>query len=1108
MGSGAAEEDWSRPMSRRITTLLISLGILASLALLLWKGPSGAGTGQEEGSGVENEGLNGEASTEGETGLSPIGAQGEGGTGEQTTDLDPEVLDDPASRAAVEAPNPGGVVLDGDGKPAEGAVVTWTPRGAASEYEPGKRWEAVREASLEVVTDARGRFEFDRSELPGDGETAAIWVTHVGSSIEGQEVSWGSEGPYAPLRFELTKGEVCDAGAAPEGTEDRVPFAVIRFLGTRGTDHDPAYAVEQADPFLDWALPVIAREFVADGSGSVPIPVFQASGRYYAEAGQLRSPTVQGVLSERRTFPLMERFTLRILLELEEEVVQAAEKITFVAQQRPIGEDRFEHIGITTIPAREGVHDVLLPTGANREILVQFHSERSTPFEDIIGSAAPGSVVEIRVQLNATQGILVHVLDLDRQPIAGAYLYGLYFKEDRSVAASNQYFTNAEGSALITGLPEVQTWVEVMADGYAKTMVGPWPVAPLDTAGDAAYEIILEPSASLAGVVTSDGEPVDTFQVCLWRGNEIAIRETFRDVEDGRFELEEVPVGHLNLRVASATHGLGPSLTQHLEVKAGESAEVEVKLEPSLEGFGRVVDGDTGEPIEGAVVTANISAGWRSLTTYASETGEPGVLTDVNGEWRALGFSEGRCNIEFTAEGYPLLVSMAYGSGEEPLDFGTLPLYKGRDLTVVLRGAPGQDLSGCTVSCKGTSEGGPVPTSADGIAVLKNLPIGRYNVRVDLPDGSMRSANRFLHSTGNAQVEWDLEGSAGFNLEFVNPEGSTLNWEGTVFLFPVINEGRGSMAGHYLTRATTHEVRGLAPGEYLVEARDKDGVHVGVLTVVARSGRFATEAFPIQTRPIFVRVLDVHGNPIPNVEIDLAADGTGRSYASVSVTDLQGLAEFHSNPDLNFSAWLRHPSHGTHDGVEVVFPRDGSPAVVTMDGTGIARARLLRRGEPLTGISVMIANPSTRNAFSNASPDADGKIEFRDIGPGPHVLIIRAPGCWPSDVPVASAPYPGEWETIEVPSTTDVRLELGGPGLQDLDRIDIQRLSTGEWASGWLADGRISGNLIPTKDGVLTLVGLPEGRFRWAAVLGSGEVLESEFYAHPDESENIVQVQL
>lgn len=1093
-------------MSRRLITTLFVLATAVGLIGFLWKAPEDSTPAQPSGEG-EGQGA-AEVSD-----LGPDDGRTTDEPGHTTANSNPAESDatDPSGtghRTPVVAPNPSGIVLDARGEPAVGAVVTWTPKDAADEYTPGNRWEAVRAASLEVVTDSQGRFEFDRAKMPDEELVAAIWVTHVGSTIEGREVNWRSGGPYTPLRFNLSEGEVSDAGARLEGNAARIPFASVRLLGELGVANDPDMQSLQSSSFLRWATPLLAREFVANAAGDAEVPIPPHPCVFTAVHGELQAESKLAYLPTLHDFILLETYTLRLRLTGDELLGEDESELNLVVMSYSPDTSEIQEINKTRIPPSGGPHEFRLPRSDKSSHTVRVWSAMTIPVYENLGSPPAGSVQEVTVALRQTEGFAVRVVDPTGVPIQGAFLQGVFYEEDGTTGQTSEFYTDENGRALLVGFPEVQAWIHVSAENFASTLFGPQPAYPLDRAVDHEYEITVEPSATLKGVVHHEGKPVDTFQVTLWRGSENAIVETFHGAEDGQFELLNIPVGTLSVRVSSATHGLGPSSILEMSVAPGEVEEVSIELDASLEGFGRVIDGDTLEPIEGALVAVNVSAGWRSLSAFAAELGEQGALTDAEGRWNALGFTQGRCNIQVSAEGYPYFITMAYGEGQERLDFGTIPLYRGRDLHVILEGAEGEDLSGCTVSCSGSIAGGPVVTGPDGHAVLANLPTGLFDVRVDMPDGSIRQESRFLYPSGDATLRFKLDSDAGFDLSFVDESGTPIEWEGSIACFEKTNRPQGQGAAWYFERALTHSIRGLSPGEYLVRAWDSNGVCQGVRPIHAQSGNFRSESFVLDSRKATLRVVDIHGQPISDVDVRLVVNGTGSSLAESARTDGDGECTFDINPELPAQAWLRHPIHGDHPAVDVHFSADGSPSIIIMDPRGFVRAALRSEGRPLTGVVVIASRANTESALAMASTDGDGRVEFRDIGPGPHVLKVRAPGYWPTDVTVDSHPHPGSWDVVNVPRTVDLRIELEGQGLESLVRIDLQHSKSGVWVSSWIADGLVAGTLIPSNIGTITLSGLPVAEYRWAAVLDGGDVVDGEFTLESTTAPNQLSIRL
>ncbi|MEM9380476.1 MAG: sigma-70 family RNA polymerase sigma factor [Planctomycetota bacterium] len=163
------------------------------------------------------------------------------------------------------------------------------------------------------------------------------------------------------------------------------------------------------------------------------------------------------------------------------------------------------------------------------------------------------------------------------------------------------------------------TWpapfVELRADAEGRFRTdrmgaGPIPVRARDRAtgvaeedvlvpvgGVASVELRLEPAATIHGVVrASNGEAVADAVVSSLAGEEPLLRFDARVDAEGRFELESLTAGTVELEVDSRAEG--STLRDTLELRPGERREWNPVLASTLSLSGRVVTAD-GTPLEG-----------------------------------------------------------------------------------------------------------------------------------------------------------------------------------------------------------------------------------------------------------------------------------------------------------------------------------------------------------------------------------------------------------------------------------------------------------------------------------------------------------------------------
>ncbi|MBU0550040.1 carboxypeptidase regulatory-like domain-containing protein [Myxococcota bacterium] len=169
--------------------------------------------------------------------------------------------------------------------------------------------------------------------------------------------------------------------------------------------------------------------------------------------------------------------------------------------------------------------------------------------------------------------------------------------------------------------------------------------------GPGEYTLTLPGGGFVSGqVVDEDNQPISQFSVTaspLLSGAGGASAQAFDD-PDGRFRLGPLAAG--SARLWAAAEGYQPVDSPALDVQAGAEVEgVVLRLRRSIVLIGRVLDAQTGRPIEGASLTP---AEWRAQVL--AETAA--VYTDAQGRYRLSTLPGARSSLYVEAEGYRRLL--------------------------------------------------------------------------------------------------------------------------------------------------------------------------------------------------------------------------------------------------------------------------------------------------------------------------------------------------------------------------------------------------------------------------------------------------------------------
>lgn len=252
------------------------------------------------------------------------------------------------------------------------------------------------------------------------------------------------------------------------------------------------------------------------------------------------------------------------------------------------------------------------------------------------------------------------------------------------------------------------TWRRVVPAGAG------WALALLAAATILAGQSPAPATGQIAGIIRSaaDNAPIGRARVLAAAANAES-RVTLTGA-DGRFVLRDVPAGTYTVTVtrtgyATYTHGEGRrSFAQPVTVASGQSASLDIVLQPGRYLAGRILDED-GTPFAGAIVealTRRFDGGRDTLVSAAS------ARTDDRGQFRLHGLAPGEY----------------YVSAADPA-FGSVATSSG-----VVRYSPTYH-PGVPAASDATPV--TVPASGDPAAIefgLKLLPPARVSGRVMAPD--------------------------------------------------------------------------------------------------------------------------------------------------------------------------------------------------------------------------------------------------------------------------------------------------------------------------------------------------------------------------------------
>jgi hypothetical protein len=683
---------------------------------------------------------------------------------------------------------------------------------------------------------------------------------------------------------------------------------------------------------------------------------------------------------------------------------------------------------------------------------------------------------------------VVRVVDEERERLAGVRL-ACFWQADGGWAELHAV-SDGRGEARYPALPPGPTWYRAYAEGYARRAHGPrdlpWPE-------EVPLTLVLEAAGGVRGRVTEAGEVARAFTIHWYdRDHPHLGSQTFK-TDDGRFELNGLPVGALTLCASTATCPTGaPRLVQ---VEQGRSAELELEVPPSVLAAGLVIDHATGAPVAGASARTWIVGG-RPLEAW----GAPAV-SDDRGRFAGLAVSPVDNSIGVTADGY----APAY-RGTGPLepgenDVGVFALERYRPLRVQLGGdvdfagfeLRAQDeprLPAVRFDARGRAGYPEVDSSLRSIEVHPTDFFGRIDLSLDLQAG--RDWTFDVPMDVGRTVEVELLPELGAELPedlWVMAEYATAQGVG-VRVFRQVDAASGSARFRELPPAAV-EVAVYAAGE-LVAVR---------MTELTMAGDELLQV-ELGGRPRSLVFVDRSGAPLDKLALWFAP--TGAAYGEVvDTTDATGVVALPPLAAASIDVFAR--SHDPRLFWAGVLPlehgdSDGQRLSIEVDPRASLDVRLVEHGRAAVGVAVdLVHAESGRKAFRLTS-GRDGRLPPARLAAGAYAVRIRQPGWWPDERRFEARDPARRGDVLEVRRTASVRFEVSSAGAPLANaRLELVHEDRGS-AAEWLADGRVTGALVTDEAGAAALDGLPSGAYTYRVRVGGAVLTAGTLEARPHAS--------
>lgn len=1008
---------------------------------------------------------------------SAVGSRGEGLGSETVSDLRGAHLE--GVRSSGTAPERlvgrGVRVVDREGRPIHGAVVSWSSRHSLElglALERDHRANSAR--SSHARTDSDGGFQLSASAPDVDGG-GVLWVTHVDHGP-----AWVSiEHPSAlPPTIALPKGgplsvQVVDADGRAVRDAEVVTFLTDQPTSSEGADLDAAVHA------------AFVRIALTDGEGRAILPPAPAEQHVVAYSGNLRSAPFYGLAPAEIRLRVGEwswvRGRVQAVGDVDLRVGVSVSTFTWTpAARKTIGKASVREDG--TFGPTEVAHDHDL------QLLLRLEGPGVLPYERVMPFPPAGSSTEVLLEAHPALNLTVRVVDDAEGALHLADLRAWWLDQDTWIHAHAR--TDADGLATLAIRPG-QIHLQCQRRGFADVAL---PARTIERAPLEPLRIQLDRAGVFTGRVVRGGEPVPTFLVQYWtqdRSGSGSHHE--QDRADGSFRVEGAPLGEVLVQVVEP--GWPPSLFHRLIVVPGVESDLTIEMPARLTGRGQVVDASSGTPIGRGRVSTWIVEGAHPL----QPTGVEASVGD-EGRFELVGLAPGSNFLVIDVPGHAQLQRLVQAYGDSPLDLGRFGMVRNADLIVRLIGPARLDPTTCRVRISGTPAEQDRPFDADSTALFPGSASGRVQVTVTLPDGvQVRESGTFRGGVPGVlsvviddserdfleiQVDGlgDREGRSFVHCStLVGPERRR---ERIVDLV----EGRARIAGPF--------------GEAVwIDLRDGTG-SILMSRLLTRtdleSGRVVLQ---FEDERVSLRLLDRHREPLVGVVAHVESLPPA-GWGAEGITDSTGRVVLTLPPRTRLYLHARFNGGGGVADVELPAIRgDGREIELVIDPNAELVVRFSDRGHALSGIRAFLFGSRDVRSLSLQGSDASGIARSGPIGSGAYRLDVHEHDVWPILEPIEVRPGSNE-RAIELRRLGGLRLTVQLPGGVPVEGAAI-RVQSSEFRADvaeWIAQRQIpqpAGGLATDASGELRLAGIPNGPYVFTILAPDGRTASGQLIVPP-----------
>jgi len=814
-----------------------------------------------------------------------------------------------------------------------------------------------------VMTRDGRRAEVTLPRGPAGASPVAVRLSPLPARLSGKVVENGSRKPVAgalvwpsddPAAFVLTDAKGAYTIKAPAGDAPRVDGAAAGYL--------PAMETARAA-----AGPTLSLKPLATVSGSV----VDAAGRPVAEA-VIRAVTEGGGARA--------------------------------------GRGSASSAGLVTRSGPQGLFQLRVVPG-HPVTLVASHPDFTQAKLPLPELAARASRTNLRIVLEKGLSGFGKVVDAAGRPVSGAEVALIPSGEERdpfarafmmdNPPAGPQAFTDAQGSFLLEHLEPGRFSLHTSARGFAPVTVPGIQLAAGQPRVDLGT-VTLAPGATLEGVVVDPRDrPIAGAQVGVRAVTRTArhIAEPEEDIltsADGSFSIPDLKPGE---KVMLFVSKLGYVRATFNGIEVPPVTPLRVVLTPGVRVAGRVVD-EGGDPVAGASVRLT-PAGTTMVTSRGPMESMRGfAVSETDGRFAIEGVEAGKVRLVATAQGFL--------EGEVPgfdvvtgrdIDDLEVVLRRGSVVTGRVTGPDGAPVSGARVQMveeagRGSYRmGGSASSDGDGNYRLEGVPEGAHSFAAQ-GEGLQRAVRDLEVRTGENRLDFRLEGGHEVSGRVVDSSGqpaagAMVRLSSTGDRIPTMSrsgrpEARSGADGSF-------RISGVATGVYDVAA-DKEGYAPAQLESVNVTGRvqgleLRLEAGGgIQGRLLGLDFSELAGASVYANPAEPALARTVMRLARAGQVDYQGQYRISGLTAGEWRVSARTDSGRQAEGKVTVTPGAEATLDLELGGGFTLTGRVLRGGEGVPNIDVLMHGTGEGGGSGRASTDPQGAFRIQGLKPGTYQL--------------------------------------------------------------------------------------------------------------------------